>query len=160
LFLPYLSGERTPYPDPLARGTFVGLTVRHRRAHLTRAVLEGVAFSMRDCFSLLEAAGLGEVEQVRVAGGGAKSPLWRRICASVLGAELVTVTSTEGAAYGASLLAGVGAGAWPSVDAACEAAVAVTGRDAPDPAGAAAYEALYPRYRELYPALKPTFDRL
>jgi len=145
LFLPYLSGERTPYPDPLARGAFVGLTVRHRRAHLTRAVLEGVAFSMRDCFSLLQGAGLGEIEQVRVAGGGAKSPLWRRICASVLGAELVTVT---------------GAGTWPGVDAACEATVAVTGRDVPDPAWAAAYDALYPRYRELYPALKPTSDRL
>jgi xylulokinase len=160
LFLPYLSGERTPYPDPLARGSFVGLTVRHRRAHLTRSVLEGVAFSMRDCFVLLKEAGLGEVRQVRVAGGGAKSPLWRRICASVLGAELVTVTSTEGAAYGAALLAGVGGGAWPSVDAACDATVAVTGRDAPDPEWAKAYEALYARYRELYPALKPTFDRL
>jgi xylulokinase len=160
LFLPYLSGERTPYPDPLARGAFVGLTVRHRRAHLTRAVLEGVAFSMRDCFSLLQGAGLGEVAQVRVAGGGAKSPLWRRICASVLRAELVTVTSTEGAAYGAALLAGVGAGAWPSVDAACEAAVSVTGRAAPESKWSAAYDALYPRYRELYPALKPTVDRL
>jgi xylulokinase len=160
LFLPYLSGERTPHPDPLARGSFVGLTVRHRRAHLTRAVLEGVAFSMRDCFALLQGAGLGEVKQVRVAGGGAKSPLWRRICASVLGAELVTVTSTEGAAYGAALLAGVGAGAWPSVDAACDATVAVTGRDRPDPGWATTYDALYARYRELYPALKPTFDRL
>jgi xylulokinase len=160
VFLPYLSGERTPYPDPLARGSFVGLTVRHRRAHLTRAVLEGVAFSMRDCFALLQGAGLGAVRQVRVAGGGAKSRLWRRICASVLGAELVTVTSTEGAAYGAALLAGVGGGAWPTVDAACDATVAVTGRDEPDGDWAKAYEPLYARYRELYPALKPTFDRL
>ncbi|HEY7515117.1 MAG TPA: xylulokinase [Vicinamibacteria bacterium] len=160
LFLPYLSGERTPYPDPLARGSFVGLTVRHRRAHLTRAVLEGVAFSMRDCFGLLKGAGLGEVKQVRVAGGGAKSPLWRKICASALGAELVTVTSTEGAAYGAALLAGVGGGAWATVDAACDAAVAVTGRDAPDSEWTKAYDALHARYRELYPALKPTFDRM
>jgi xylulokinase len=160
LFLPYLSGERTPYPDPLARGSFVGLTVRHRRAHLTRAVLEGVAFSMRDCFGLLKGAGLGEVTQVRVAGGGAKSPLWRKICASALGAELVTVTSTEGAAYGAALLAGVGGGAWATVDAACDAAVAVTGRDAPDSEWTKAYDALHARYRELYPALKPTFDRM
>ncbi len=160
LFLPYLSGERTPHPDPLARGSFVGLTVRHRRAHLTRAVLEGVAFSMRDCFALLQGAGLGDVKQVRVAGGGAKSAFWRRICASVLGAELVTVTSTEGAAYGAALLAGVGAGAWPSVDAACDATVAVTGHDEPDAGWATTYDALYPRYREIYPALKPTFDRL
>ena len=160
VFLPYLSGERTPYPDPHARGSFVGLTLRHRRAHLTRSVLEGVAFSMRDCFALLKQAGIGDVRQVRVAGGGAKSALWRRICASVLGVELVTVNSTEGAAYGAALLAGVGAGAWPSVEAACDATIAVTGRDEPDPAWVKAYDALYPRYRELYPALKPTFDAL
>jgi xylulokinase len=160
VFLPYLSGERTPYPDPLARASFVGLTLRHRRGHLTRAVLEGVAFSMRDCFALLKGAGLGEVRQVRVAGGGARSALWRQIVASVLGVELVTVNSTEGAAYGAALLAGVGAGAWPSVDAACDAAVAVTGRDAPEPAWTAAYEGPYEHYRELYPALKPGFDRL
>jgi xylulokinase len=127
---------------------------------MTRAVLEGVAFSMRDCFALLQGAGLGDVKQVRVAGGGAKGPLWRRICASVLGAELVTVTSTEGAAYGAALLAGVGAGAWPSVDAACDATVKVTGQDRPDPEWAKSYDVLYARYRELYPALKPTFDRL
>lgn len=160
LFLPYLSGERTPHPDPQARACFVGLTLRHRRAHLTRAVLEGVAFSMRDCFALLGGAGAGDVEQVRVAGGGAKGPLWRRIVASVLGLDVVTVTSTEGAAYGAALLAGVGAGAWPSVTAACDATISVTGRDAPDPSWCAAYADLYPRYRELYPALKPTFDRL
>jgi xylulokinase len=160
VFLPYLSGERTPYPDPLARASFVGLTLRHRRGHLTRAVLEGVAFSMRDCFSLLKGAGLGEVRQVRVAGGGARSALWRRIVASVLGVELVTVNSSEGAAYGAALLAGVGAGAWPSVDAACDVAIAVTGRDAPEAAWVDAYRGPYERYRELYPALKPGFDRL
>jgi xylulokinase len=160
LFTPYLSGERTPYPDPLARAAFVGLTLRHRRAHLTRSVLEGVAFSIRDCFALLKAAGLGEARQVRVAGGGAKSALWRRICASVLGVELVTVNSTEGAAYGAALLAGVGAGAWSSVEAAADAAIAVTGRDEPDPTWARAYDALYPRYQGLYKALKPTYDSL
>ena len=113
LFLPYLSGERTPYPDPLARGSFVGLTLRHSRAHLTRAVLEGVAFSMKDCFGLLKGAGLGSVAEVRIAGGGAKSALWRKIVASVLGLPMLTVNSTEGAAYGAALLGGVGAGAWP-----------------------------------------------
>ena len=160
VFLPYLSGERTPHPDPQARGCFVGLTVRHRRAHLTRAVLEGVAFSLRDCFELLSGAGVGEVREVRVAGGGAKGPLWRRIVASVLGLDLVTVNSTEGAAYGAGLLAGTGARAWPSVEAACAATISVTGRDTPDPSWGAAYAELYPRYRELYPALKPTFDRL
>jgi xylulokinase len=160
LFLPYLSGERTPYPDPLARGAFVGLTVRHHRAHLTRAVLEGVAFSMQDCFALLAGAGLGGVDQVRVAGGGAKSALWRKIVASVLGVEIVTVNSTEGAAFGAALLAGVGGGAWSDVPSACEATIAITGRDAPDVAAGRVYADLYREYRALYPALRPSFDGL
>ena len=110
LFLPYLTGERTPHPDPFARGAFVGLTVRHGLAHMTRAVLEGVAFGLRDSFSLMQGAGLGVIRPVRVSGGGARSPLWRQILADVLGSELATVNSTEGAAYGAALLAGVGAG--------------------------------------------------
>jgi xylulokinase len=160
LFLPYLSGERTPYPDPLARGAFVGLTLRHRRAHLTRSVLEGVAFSMRDCFSLLQGAGLGAVDEVRIAGGGAKGALWRKIVASVLNLPMVTVNSTEGAAYGAALLAGTGVGAWRSVEAACDATISLSGRDEPVAAWAQAYDALYPRYRELYAALKPTYDAL
>jgi len=160
LFLPYLSGERTPYPDPLARGSFVGLTLRHKREHMTRAVLEGVAFSMKDCFSLLQGAGLGAVKEVRIAGGGAKGPLWRKIVASALGLPMVTVNSTEGAAYGAALLGGVGAGAWPSVEAACDATIAVTGRDEPVAEWVEACETLYPRYRELYAALKPTYDAL
>ena len=160
LFLPYLSGERTPYPDPAARGTFVGLTLRHTRGHLTRAVLEGVAFSMRDCFSLLREAGLAEVEEVRVAGGGAKSPLWRSICASVLGVELVTVNSTEGAAFGAALLAAVGKGAYRSVPEACRAWVSITGRTPAVAKDQAAYARAHDVYRGLYPALKPTFDRL
>jgi xylulokinase len=160
LFTPYLSGERTPYPDPLARASFVGLTVRHRRAHMTRAVLEGVAFSMKDCFELLAGSGLPSVSQVRIAGGGAKSALWRKIVASVLNVEIATVNSTEGAAFGAALLAGVGDGAWPSVDAACDAAIAVTGSDRPDSAWVGAYEAAHARYRGLYPALKSVFESL
>jgi xylulokinase len=160
LFVPYLSGERTPYPDPLARGGFVGLTLRHGRAHMTRAVLEGVAFSMKDCFGLLQGAGLGSVREVRIAGGGAKGALWRQIVASALGLPMLTVNSTEGAAYGAALLGGTGAGAWPSVEAACDATIAVTGRDEPVAEWSKAYEALYPRYRELYQALKPTYDAL
>jgi xylulokinase len=158
-FLPYLTGERTPYPDPLARGAWVGLTVRHKRAHLTRAVLEGVAFGLKDSFMLIQQAGLGEVRQVRVSGGGAKSPLWRQILASVLDAELVTVNTTEGAAYGAALCAAVGAGAWPNVPAACAATIQITGRTAPDE-NVDAYRNLYPEYQALYPALKPTFDRV
>jgi xylulokinase len=115
---------------------------------------------MRDCFGLLRGAGLGSVTEVRIAGGGAKGALWRRIVASALGLPMVTVNSTEGAAYGAALLAGVGAGAWPSVEAACDATIRVTGRDEPEAGWAEAYDALYPRYRGLYGALKPTWDAL
>ena len=159
LFLPYLSGERTPYPDPLARGSWVGLTLRHRRAHLTRSVLEGVAFGLRDCFELIRRTGDGAVREVRISGGGARSALWQRILASALGSPLVTVDATEGAAYGAALLAGVGAGNWPDVAAAC-AGIRVTGRVEPEPAWVEAYERLYPVYRDLYPALRPAFAAL
>jgi xylulokinase len=154
LFLPYLTGERTPYPDPLARGAFVGLTIRHGEPHLVRAVLEGVAFGLRDSFELMKQAGQKEIAQVRISGGGARSPLWRQILADVLGAELVTVNTTEGAAYGAALLAGVGAGLWPDVDAACQATVRLTGSTAPRASSVADYEKIYPLYRQLYPALK------
>jgi xylulokinase len=154
LFLPYLTGERTPHPDPLARGAFVGLTVRHSQAHLTRAVLEGVAFGLRDSFELMKSAGLAGIKQVRISGGGARSALWRQILADVLQAELVTVNTTEGAAYGAALLAGVGAGAWPTVDAACDACIKVTGSTSPQAETVARYEPFYAQYGALYPALK------
>jgi xylulokinase len=154
-FLPYLTGERTPHPDPHARGAFVGLTVRHTKAHLTRAVLEGVSYGLRDSLELMRQLGLG-VTQVRASGGGVKNALWRQMLADVLGAEIATVTSAEGAAYGAALLAGVGASVWPSVEAACDATVRVTGTTAPG-GNQVAYDRQYPRYRELYPALAPTF---
>ena len=156
-FLPYLTGERTPHPDPLARGAFVGLTVRHTQPHLTRAVLEGVAFGLRDSFELMKEAGLAEVSQVRVTGGGAKSPLWRQILADVLDVELVTVNTTEGAAHGAAVLAATGAGFYPDVPSACAAIIKLTGSTVPSPASAT-YQKLYPLYRELYPALRSSFD--
>jgi xylulokinase len=159
-FLPYLSGERTPHPDPLARGAFIGLTVRHKRAHMTRAVLEGVAFGLKDNFMLIQDAGLGSVRQVRASGGGIKSALWRQILASVLGAELVTVNTTEGAAYGAALLAGVGAGNWLDVDEACHAAVEIIGSQNPDDTQAERYRDEYSVYRDLYPALKASFAKI
>jgi xylulokinase len=159
-FLPYLSGERTPYPDPLARGAFVGLTLRHGRAHLARAVLEGVAFGLKDSFNLIQNAGLGAISQVRASGGGTRGALWRQILASVLEAELVTVNTSEGAAYGAALLAGVGAGQWVDVPSACKACVKITGSTLPDPEQVETYRKAYPLYRELYPALKPSFDGL
>jgi xylulokinase len=147
LFLPYLTGERTPYPDPLARGAFVGLTVNHARAHLTRAVLEGVAFGLRDSFELMRAMGLAGVEQIRATGGGSKSPLWRRILAAALGADVVTTSTSEGAAQGAAMLAAVGSGWFETVEEAARRLVEIV-----DP-----YAAPYGRYRELYPALAPTF---
>ena len=159
-FLPYLSGERTPHPDPLARGAFVGLTLRHRRGHLTRAVLEGVSYGLKDIFTLIQNAGMEEVRQVRASGGGTKNALWRQILASVLEAELVTVNTTEGAAYGAALLAGVGAGNWPDVPSACKTGVKVTGSTLPDPAQVEAYRKAYPVYQSLYPALKPGFNEM
>jgi xylulokinase len=160
LFLPYLTGERTPYPDPLARGAWVGLTVRHHRGHLTRAVLEGVAFGLKDSFTLIKGAGLGTIDQVRVSGGGAKSQLWRQILADVLNIELVTVNTTEGAAYGAALLAGVGIGAWPDIATACEETVKVEGQTTPNSKNQEVYKKMYDLYRNLYPVLKPTFESL
>jgi xylulokinase len=160
LFLPYLSGERTPYPDPLARGAFVGLTLRHTHPHLSRAVLEGVAFGLKDCFELMVSSGLAQVRQVRVSGGGARSLLWRQIIADVLGTELVTVNTVEGAAYGAGLLAGVGLGIWPDVYQACASTIHVTSTTSVIESNAERYSQLYPIYRDLYPKLKDTFSAL
>jgi xylulokinase len=157
-FLPYLTGERSPHPDPLARGAFVGLTVAHDRRHLTRAVLEGVAFGLRDGLDQMLAAGMPMPSQVRASGGGTASPVWRQILADVLGAEIATVSTTEGAAYGAGLLAAVGAGWHPTVEAASSALVRVTPMAAPGP-DAAAYADAHEAYRALYPALAPTFHR-
>jgi xylulokinase len=158
LFLPYLTGERTPYPDPNARGAFIGLTVRHTKAHLTRAVLEGVSFGLRDSLELMRALGI-TTTQVRASGGGARSPLWRQILADVFDAEIVTVNITEGAAYGAALLAGVGAGIYRDVESACDAVIKTTSSDKPSEAKSV-YAKQYPRYRALYPALKNEFDAL
>jgi xylulokinase len=160
LFLPYLSGERTPHPDPLARGAWVGLTLRHTRAHMARAVLEGVAFGLRDGFALLAQVGLGEMDRVRISGGGARSRLWRTILASVLSTPLETVEASEGAAHGAALLAGVGAGIWSDVATACATTIQPGEITAPNAEWQATYDRLYPIYQSLYPALKPTFTAL
>ena len=159
-FLPYLSGERTPHPDPLARGAFIGLTLRHSRAHMTRALLEGVAFGLKDSFTLIQNAGLGAIMQVRASGGGTKGALWRQIMASVLDAELVTINTTEGAAYGAALLAGVGAGAWMDVASACKACIKITGTTLPDVMQVEMYRKAYSLYQELYPTLKSSFAKI
>ena len=159
LFLPYLTGERSPHPDPLARGAFVGLTIGHDRRHLTRAVLEGVAFGLRDGLDLMIEAGMRAPDQIRASGGGIASPLWRQILADVLGADIATVNTTEGAAYGAGLLAAVGAGWFPTVDAAAEELVTATPAATPGP-DARTYADIHAMYRELYPALAPTFRRM
>ena len=160
IFLPYLSGERTPHPDPLARGAWIGLTSRHGPAHLTRSILEGVAFGLKDIFLLMRDAGLGTINEVRLSGGGAKSSLWRQILADVLATELVTVNTTEGAAYGAALLAGIGTGIWRDADTACVSTIRVTDRVSPNPQTAQTYQSLHEHYQNLYPALKPTFHAL
>jgi xylulokinase len=159
IFLPYLTGERTPYPDPNARGVFMGLTLRHDKAHLGRAVLEGVAYGLRDSLELMKDLGL-EIRQIRASGGGARSDLWRQILADVFDTELVVINVTEGAAYGAALLAGVGAGVYESVAEACEQAVEVVQRTEPVRENAALYGEFYPVYRALYAALKPGFDQI
>ncbi len=159
IFLPYLSGERTPYADPNVRGSFIGLTVRHGKPEMVRAVLEGVAFSLRDCLELMKGIGL-RIEHVRVAGGGARSALWRQILADVFNAELLSVATPDAAPYGASLLAAVAAGIYPDVRTACSNTVKVAARTVPNARRAEVYDSLYGIFRPLYSALKPTFDRI
>jgi xylulokinase len=153
-FLPYLQGERTPHLDAYARGGWIGLSAIHDRRHLIRSVLEGVAFSLKDCFAIIAEQGL-HIEQVRATGGGAKSPVWCQIIADILGVELVTTSAQEGPAFGAALLAGVASGVYPSVQQACALTVRSLERTAPDPERAALYASAYETYRALYPALKP-----
>ncbi len=155
LFQPYLAGERTPHADPNARGAFVGLSHRHDRGALTRGVLEGVAYGLRDSLELLRALGV-EAEVGRISGGGARSELWRRIVASVLGIPLErTAGAEEGAAFGAALLGGVAAGVFADAAEAVGACVRVDDRVEPEPAWVTAYAEGYDRFRELYPALRP-----
>jgi len=158
IFLPYLQGERTPHLDAYARGGWIGLTASHSRRHLVRSVLEGVAFSLKDCFAILQEQGL-TLEQMRATGGGAKSPLWRQIIADVLGVELVTTNATEGPAFGAALLAGVASGVYASVPQACEQTVRIVERTEPQAQYKQAYAQAYEVYRALYPALKPIISK-
>jgi len=157
-FLPYLTGERTPYADPHARGAFVGLTLRHGKPHLTRAVMEGVTFGLLDALNLARGLGI-RTSRIRISGGGARSALWRQMMADVFAAEIVTVNVTQGAAYGAAVLAAVGADVYPTTAEAARATVRETGTTTPGP-DAETYPASYERYRALYPALAPEFHRL
>lgn len=159
IYLPYLMGERTPHLDPAARGVFFGLTARHTRAHMIRAILEGVAFSLRDGLEIFKEMGV-PFEQVRASGGGGRSPLWRQIQADVFQREMVSINATEGSAYGAALLAATGRGGFSSIEEACRACIRVTDRCAPDPKRARIYEDLYAVYRKLYDQLKDSFRTL
>jgi xylulokinase len=158
IFLPYLSGERTPYADSDARGVFFGLTLRHGKDHTTRSVLEGVAYGLRDSLELMRAMGL-TITQVRASGGGARSALWRQILADVFDSEIVLTNVTEGAAFGAALLAGVGAGVYHDVAEACDTTINLTDRIEPGP-DRSIYADYYGVYRDLYPALAPQFKRV
>ena len=153
LFAPYLAGERTPHADPDARGAFTGLSLRHDRGALVRAVLEGVAFGLRDSLGLLRELGV-EPTVGRVSGGGARSELWLRIVASVLRLPLETTAAAEGSAFGAALLGGVAGGVFAGAEEAVTACVATAGRVDPDPGWADRYDELYGAYGRLYPALE------
>ena len=156
LWAPYLMGERTPHLDPNARAALVGLTASHTRAHVVRAILEGVAFSLRDSLEIFRDMNV-PIESIRLGGGGARSKLWRQIQADVYAHAVDIVQAEEGAAYGAALLAGVGGGLWKSVDDACADVVRVIDRIEPDAAAVKVLEPLYRSYRELYPALHKVY---
>jgi xylulokinase len=156
IWIPYLMGERTPHLDPNARAAFIGLTASHMRGHLVRAILEGVAFSLRDTFTIFEEMKV-PVSRVRLGGGGARSPLWRQIQADVYRHDVEVVQAEEGAAYGAAILAGVGVGMWPSVDAACAAVVRVEETIAVRPKVAEIMNDAYSAFRRAYPATKSVF---
>jgi xylulokinase len=157
LWAPYLMGERTPHLDPHARAALVGLTASHTRAHVVRAILEGVAFSLRDTLTIFAEMKV-PVGSIRLGGGGARSKLWRQVQADVYGRAVEILAAEEGAAYGAALLAGVGVGVWPSVDKACAQAVSVAARVEPDATAAALLDARYAAFRALYPALRAVAD--
>ena len=152
-WLPYLMGERTPHLDAAARGGWIGLTARHRRADLIRAVIEGVSYSQRDCLDIIEELGVS-VESARASGGGAKSPFWRQVLADILDKRVVTLETQEGSAFGAALLAMTGTGAFSSVPEACRAVVREVSSVAPSPDNARVYREGHRTYQALYPAIK------
>jgi xylulokinase len=153
LWAPYLMGERTPHLDPHARAALVGLTASHTRAHIVRAILEGVAFSLRDTLTIFAEMNV-PVNTIRLGGGGARAPVWRQIQADVYGRAVEILSAEEGAAYGAALLAGVGGGVWSSVDEACKETIRIAARVEPQGEASAIMNARYATFRELYPALR------
>jgi xylulokinase len=158
-FLPYLTGERTPHFDADAKGGWIGLTVRHGRGHLVRALLEGATFAMRDCLELIREMGT-DVTQIRLSGGGAKNPLWRQLQADIYGAPCATINASEGPAFGVALLALVGTGSYSSVPEACDSTISLADQYPPDPSVLSYYNRAYPIYRQLYTDLKATFKQM
>lgn len=158
-FLPYLAGERTPHADPHARGSFVGLTLKHGRGHLARAIMEGVAYAMRDSLEIIEEMKV-PVKQIRASGGGSKSPLWRQIQADVFGQKVVTINAEQGPAYGVALLAAVGAGAYKDVAEACAATIRVVSETPLDKAAKRTYDRGFPLYQDLYRSLRKDFKKI
>lgn len=157
-FLPYLTGERCPHKDPFAKGAFVGFSLRHTKAHMARAVLEGVSFAMRDTLEVLKKIGV-PIEQVRASGGGAKSPFWRQMQADINGLPMTTINVDEGPSFGSAILAMVPTGMHASVEAACRHIIKVTDQCDPNPENSKRYEESFREYQELYKALKPSFAR-
>jgi xylulokinase len=158
-WLPYLMGERTPHLDALARGGWIGLTNKHARADLIRAVIEGISYSQRDCLDIIEELGV-PVNSVRASGGGAQSPIWRQWLASILNKRVVTLETQEGSAYGAALLALAGCGEYASTEEVCRAAIRETDSVSPNAADAALYAKGHKIYQSLYPALKPVYREI
>ena len=159
IFLPYLSGERTPHADPDARACFIGLTLAHTRGHMVRSVLEGVSYAMRESLPIIEQLGV-PVRQIRASGGGSKSPLWRQIQADVFGQKVATINAEEGPAYGVALLAAVGAGAFKNVEEACSATIQVVKETPPNKSAKKYHDAAFPIYQGLYRSLKDDFKRI
>ncbi len=158
-YLPYLMGERSPLNDPLARGTFVGMTMDTTRSDMTQAVLEGVIFGLRDSLEVAKELGI-HVEKSTIVGGGAKSPLWRKMAANILGIRLEFPASEEGPSMGGAMLAAVACGEFPDVQTACEKIVTITGYEDPDPVLTKKYEKRYQQFRKIYPALKEVFPQI
>jgi xylulokinase len=156
-FLPYLMGERSPINDPMARATFTGITMDTTRADMTQAVLEGVAFALRDSFEVARSLGV-DIKRSKICGGGAKSPLWKKIVANVLNIKIDVIESEEGPALGGAMLAAVANGEYASVQAAADAIVKIVDTVEPDPELVAKYEARYQEFKRIYPALKPVFN--
>lgn len=159
LYLPYMMGERTPHLDPNAKGVFFGLSAKHEKRDMIRAVMEGVVYSLRDCLEIIKEMGV-DVSEVRASGGGGKSRLWRQMQADVFGTDITTINSSEGPALGAALLAGVGVGVYESVPQACDAVIKVKSRQSADPSLNERYSKFYKIYKQLYISLKQDFKDL